>query len=120
MPSDFPLSPKLLKGALVVYESQTSGLPTKVIAFQYNPEQLSRSLATRGALSEPGNVGGAREDVLRVLGPPVETVNLSVELDAADQLTELHSDGRHLAQIIVRVLASLGDRKGGSEKHVRV
>src|SRR5215218_10317847 len=119
IPSDFPRSPKLLKGALVVYESQTPGPPPKVIVFQYNPEQLSRSLATRAAPSEPGNVGGAREDVLRVLGPPVETVNLSVELDAADQLTELHSDG-HLAQNIVRVLASLGDRKGGSEKRVRV
>src|SRR5215210_5689846 len=88
MPSDFPRSPKLLKGALVVYESQTSGPPPKVIVFQYNPEQLSRSLATRAAPSEPGNVGGAREDALRVLGPPVETVNLSVELDAADQLEE--------------------------------
>src|SRR5215208_1878652 len=42
MPSDFPRSPKLLKGALVVYESQTPGPPPKVIVFQYNPEQLSR------------------------------------------------------------------------------
>ena len=88
MPSDFPRSPRLLKGALVVYESQTPGSPPKVIVFQYNPDQLSRSLATRAAPSEPGNVGGAREDVLRVLGPPVETVTLSVELDAADQLEE--------------------------------
>ncbi len=88
MPSEFPLSPKLLKGALVVYESQAPGPPPKVIVFQYNPEQLSRSLATRAAPREPSNVGGAREDVLRVLGPPVETINLSVELDAADQLEE--------------------------------
>lgn len=88
MPSDFPLSPRLLKGALVVYESQTPGPPPRVIVFQYNPDQLSRSLATRAAPREPSNVGGAREDVLRVLGPPVETVNLSVELDASDQLQE--------------------------------
>jgi hypothetical protein len=88
MPSDFPRSPKLLKGALVVYESQTPGLPPKVIVFQYNPEQLSRSLATRAAPSEPGNVGGAREDVLRVQGPPVETTNLTVVLEVSDQLAE--------------------------------
>lgn len=42
----------------------------------------------RAAPRDPGNVGSAREDVLRVLGPPVETINLSVELDAADQLAE--------------------------------
>jgi hypothetical protein len=88
MPSDFPRSPKLLKGALVVYASQTPGPPPKVIAFQYNAEQLSRSLATRAAPREASNVGAAREDVLRVLGPPTETINLSVELDAVDQLEE--------------------------------
>jgi hypothetical protein len=91
MRSEFPRSPKLLKGALVVYESQSPGPPPKVIVFQYNPEQLSRSLATRAAPREPSNVGGAREDVLRVLGPPLESINLSVELDAADQLAELQS-----------------------------
>ena len=44
MPSDFFGSPKLLKGALVAYEaeSQFLGPVPKVIAFQYNPEQLSR------------------------------------------------------------------------------
>jgi hypothetical protein len=86
MPSDSPRSPKLLKGALVVYVTQTRGSTPKVIVFQYNPDQISRTLASRAAPSEPSNVGQAREDVLRVLGPPVETINLSVELDAADQL----------------------------------
>ena len=88
MPSDFPRSPKLLKGGLVVFPSQSPGPPSQVIIFQYNPEQVSRSLAMRAAPRDPGNVGSAREDVLRVLGPPVETMNLAVELDAADQLAE--------------------------------
>ena len=65
MPSEFPGSPKLLKGALVVYESQKPGPPPKVIVFQYNPEQLSRSLAHRAAPPEPSSVGGAREDFPR-------------------------------------------------------
>ena len=47
MPSEFPRSPKLLKGALVVFSSQKPGPPPMVIAFQYNPEQLSRSLTNR-------------------------------------------------------------------------
>jgi hypothetical protein len=88
MASDFPRSPKLLKGGLVVYQSQNPGPPPQVIVFQYNPEQRSRSLVMRAAPRDPGNVGSAREDVLRVLGPPVETINLSVDLDAADQLAE--------------------------------
>jgi hypothetical protein len=88
MPSDFQRSPKLLKGGLVVYQSQTPGPPPQVIAFQYNPDQMSRNLALRAAPRDPSNVGAAREDVLRVLGPPVETINLSVELDATDQLAE--------------------------------
>ena len=82
MPSDFPRSPKLLKGALVVYESQKPGPPPRVIAFQYNSEQLSRSLAHRAAPPEPSDVGAAREDSFRVLGPPVET---SVLLPAVTQ-----------------------------------
>src|SRR5262245_7117779 len=86
MPTGVSLSANCLKGALVIYASEMSGPLPKVIVFEYNPEQLSRTLATRAAPNEPGNVGGAREDLLRVLGPPVETVNLSVDLDAVDQL----------------------------------
>jgi hypothetical protein len=88
MSSEFPRSPKLLKGALVVFQSQKTGPPPSLIVFQYNPEQLSRSLAHRAAPPDPGSVGGAREDVFRVLGPPVETITLSVVLDATDQLEQ--------------------------------
>ncbi len=88
MASDFPRSPKLLKGGLVVFQSQTPGPPPRIVVFQYNPEQMTRSLAMRAAPRDPSNVGAAREDVLRALGPPVETMNLSIELDAADQLAE--------------------------------
>jgi hypothetical protein len=85
MPSDFPRSPKVLKGALAVYASQSAGAQPDIIAFQYNPDQLSRTLAARAAPREPGNVGAAREDAVRVMGPPVENINLSVVLNAVDQ-----------------------------------
>lgn len=78
MPSDFPRSPKIFKGALVAYQPPEP-LPT-VIVFQYNPEQLTRSLQARTAS------GGGRGDAQRTDGPPEETISLSVEIDAADQL----------------------------------
>jgi hypothetical protein len=78
MPSDFPRSPKILKGALVAY--QLPDLQPNVIIFQYNPEHLTRSLQARTA------TGGGRGDSQRTDGPPDETITLSVEIDAADQL----------------------------------
>ncbi len=107
MPSDFPRSPKFLKGALVAYESQFLGPVPNVIVFQYNPEQLSRTLAHRAAPPEPSNVGGAREDVLRVLGPPVETISLTIELDAADQLGEPERHPHVVAYGLLPALAAL-------------
>jgi hypothetical protein len=88
MPSAFPQSPKLLKGALVAYESQFLGAVPNVIVFHYNPGELSRNLTYRTAPAEASNVGAAREETQRVLGPPVEAINLTMELDAADQLSE--------------------------------
>lgn len=81
----FPRSPKLMKGALVVYASHSADREnTKVIPFQYNPDQVSRTLAKR--TPSGGSSGGAKEDVLRVEGPPVESITLSIVLDATDQL----------------------------------
>lgn len=106
MPSEFPRSPKLLKGGLVVFPSQKLGPPPTVIVFQYNPEQLSRSLAPR-APPDPSSVGGAREDSLRVLGPPVETINLSVVLNAADQLEQPEQNPEVAANGLHPALAAL-------------
>jgi hypothetical protein len=78
MPSDFPRTPKVFKGALVAYQLPEP-TPT-VIVFQYNPEQLTRSLQARTAS------GGGRGEANRTDGPPEETISLSVEIDAADQL----------------------------------
>jgi hypothetical protein len=90
-----------------VYRSQTPGPPPNIVVFQYNPEQLTRSLATRAAPREASNVGAAREDVLRVLGPPVETINLSIELDAADQLAEPDANSSTVALGLHPALATL-------------
>jgi len=92
MASESPNSPKILKGALAVYPEQTPGTQPTIIVFQYNPEQLRRTLAPRAQPPDRGNTGAAREEVLRVQGPPIETINMTVELDATDQLEHPESN----------------------------
>lgn len=85
---EFPRSPKLLKGALALYDTDKSTSKATVVVFQYNPDSVRRTLANRTPPQQPGGGGnpGAREDVLRVAGPPVETISISIVLNAADQL----------------------------------
>jgi len=40
------------------------------------------------SLPDKANAGGAREEALRVFGPPIETINMTVLLSAADQLAD--------------------------------
>lgn len=84
--SGFPRSPTLLKGAIVAYESQFLGPVPNVIVLQYNPAELTRALSHRAGPPNTGEQGEARADVQRVQGPPVETIRLTITLDAADQL----------------------------------
>ncbi len=75
----FPGSPRLVKGAIIAYDDKNK--PTRIIRFQFNPDTLSRSLQ-----AQTSGEGGAQADVLRLKGPPVETIKLEAEIDATDQL----------------------------------
>ena len=77
----FPSSPRLLKGGIVVIDPE-SGAIRRVIALQYNPETLSRTLQPKSVGVETGD----RSDALRLKGPAVETFKLEAEIDAADML----------------------------------
>ena len=77
----FPGSPKLLKGGLVLIDPDTWAV-RRIIALQYNPDTLSRTLQIQSVGSE----GGDRSEALRLKGPPVETIKLDAEIDATDQL----------------------------------
>jgi len=79
--SSFPGSPRLLKGAIVGVDPFNP--LASVVVFQYNPDTMTRRL-------EPRAVGGEgdRGEALRLTGPPKETITLSVEIDATDQLEE--------------------------------
>ena len=87
MPSDFSNRPKLLKGALVVYESQQLGTTPKVLVFQYNPDSVKRTIEKR-AVEQKGGGQPSKEDLLRASGPPAESIQLGVTLNAIDQLAE--------------------------------
>jgi hypothetical protein len=80
--STSPISPRLVKGGIVTMDVDTSAVQS-VIALQYNPDTLTRSLQIQ---SMPGGQDGVRVDALRLRGPAIETIKLEAELDATDQL----------------------------------
>jgi hypothetical protein len=82
MPSGFPNSPRLVRGGIVTLDPDTATVRT-VIALQYNPDTLTRTLQIQAV---PGGQDGTRVDALRLRGPAIETVKLDAELDATDQL----------------------------------
>jgi hypothetical protein len=79
--SSFPNSPRLLKGGIVLIDPATSAV-RRIIALQYNPDTVTRTLQVRGV----GGDGGDRSEALRLKGPPAETIKVDAEIDATDQL----------------------------------
>jgi len=77
----FPGSPRLHKGAIIGLDPFNPLAST--IVFQYNPETMTRSLEAR---TTGGTDGGDKSEALRLTGPPKETITISIELDAVDQL----------------------------------
>jgi hypothetical protein len=79
--SSFPNSPKLLKGGIVLVDPTTAAIQ-RIIALQYNPDTLTRTL-------QPQSVDPSakdRSEALRLKGPAIETFKLEAEIDATDQL----------------------------------
>lgn len=77
----FPNSPRLIKGGIALIDPENLSL-LRIITLQYNPDSLSRTLQVKGV----GIEGGDRSEVLRLKGPPIETIKLDAEIDATDQL----------------------------------
>jgi hypothetical protein len=77
----FPGSPRLTRGGIVLLDPTTSRV-IRIIALQYNPDTLTRTLQAQGIGQEPGD----RLEALRLKGPPHETIKIEAELDVTDQL----------------------------------
>lgn len=75
------ISPRLVKGGLVEIDIVT-GRKLRVIALQYNPDLLTRSLAVQRSTSAATD----HSEATRLRGPAVETLRLEAEIDAADRL----------------------------------
>ena len=99
--SGFPGSPRLVKGGIVLVDPDSATI-LRIIALQYNPDTLTRSLQIQavGAAESAG-----RADPLRLKGPPVETFKLDAEIDATDQAE--HGDATTAAVGIHPQLAAL-------------
>lgn len=82
MSTSSPISPRLVKGGIVTLDPSTTTVQS-VIALQYNPDSLSRTLQIQ---SMPGGQDGVRVDALRLRGPAIENIKLEAELDATDYL----------------------------------
>jgi hypothetical protein len=101
--SGFPGSPRLLKGGLVLLDPDSFVvLANGVIVLQYNPDTLTRTLKIKGV-----EEGGDRSEALRLTGPPVETIKLDAEIDAADQLENPDQNQATVAYGIAPQLAAL-------------
>ena len=74
-------SPRLIKGVLVGVDPLNP--LASVVVFQYNPDTMTRRLEARAMGGE-----GDRGEVMRLSGPPKETITLSIEIDATDQLEQ--------------------------------
>src|SRR5262245_12763717 len=79
--TSFPNAPKLLKAGLVLIDPESAQVQS-IIALQYNPETLSRTLAVQAVGGDAAN----RSEAMRFKGPAVETIKMDAEIDATDQL----------------------------------
>ena len=77
----FPGSPRSLSGAIVAVDPRSP--LSRLVIFQYNPDEVVRRLQPRGP---SGDQGAAASDAHRIWGAPVETITMTVEVDATDGL----------------------------------
>jgi hypothetical protein len=99
--SAFPGSPRLLSGGIVLLDP-TTGNVQRIIALQYNPDTLSRTLQVQG-VGDTAN----RSEALRLKGPPIETLKVEAEIDATDQLEFPASNATEVSVGLYPQLAAL-------------
>jgi hypothetical protein len=79
--TSFPRSPKVLRAGIVVIDAESAQV-RRIITLQYNPDAMTRTLQAQAA----GGDSTTRSEPLRFKGAAVETINLTADIDATDQL----------------------------------
>jgi len=98
----FSDSPKTLKGGFILMDADGRTV-LRTVAFQYNPDTLSRTLTPRAAKVDTGD----RLEALRLIGSPIETLKLEIELDATDRLERPNDNPETVQNGIAPELADL-------------
>ena len=96
MTTGYTRSPKLLKGALIQFQSQMLIPVPNIIVFQYNPETMTRTLVPwkpreQVVYKDDAEAAQGRLKLLNELVQPFdpdETFTISLELDASDDLEQ--------------------------------
>jgi hypothetical protein len=96
------ISPKVVRGGLVLLDPEGKAV-LRVIALQYNPDTLTRTLQVRNTATDSGD----RLEATRLKGPPIEMIKLEAEIDAADQLEKPGENRDALSLGILPELAAL-------------
>ena len=73
-------------GALIEYSGQFIGPGPNIVVFQFNPEQLARTIRITPNASEPDRAQRAQSERTAAAGPPVEEVTVKLSLSAAEDL----------------------------------
>ncbi|MCK0195356.1 hypothetical protein MWN34_00360 [Ancylobacter sp. 6x-1] len=93
---------QVLRAGLILLDAAGTAVQ-RVISLQYNPDTLSRTLTPRGTTTDSGD----RLEATRLKGPPVETIKLDAEIDAADQLEHPRNNPDTVANGIQPELAAI-------------
>jgi hypothetical protein len=92
----------MLKAGIVLVDPANASV-LRVIALQYNPETLTRTLQAQSV----GADSGPHVDQMRLKGPPIETIKVEAEIDATDALADPGSNAITVQSGIAPQLAAL-------------
>lgn len=73
-----------VKGALIEYSGQFLGPVPNIVVFQFNPEQIARTINVQDSGSERGQ--RAQTERSAAAGPPTEEFTVTIQLSAAEDL----------------------------------
>lgn len=102
----------VLRGALVEYSGDFLGPLPNIVVFQFNPEQIARTLTIPGRRAEAAGAERPQQERGQAAAPPVESFTLTAHFSAADDL------GRGGASAAIPRVFGVGPQLAALEKMV--